>query len=135
MNATPAVPPPPAVGAAAGAGTAATSAAAAIARPANLQALWALLQSPGGEPPDPLDTAARAPIRHLGQLLVNHGLVSPEQVHTALQQQQLSPILPEWQFAADIIHAIYPSRRGQLPAVRAFLQHLDEFYANLSHEW
>ena len=50
MNATPAVPPPPAVGAAAGAGAAATSAAAAIARPANLQALWALLQSPGGAP-------------------------------------------------------------------------------------
>ena len=93
MNATPAVPPPPAGGAAAGAGSpaqgaAATSAAAAIARPANLQALWALLQSPGGEPPDPLDTAARAPIRHLGQLLVSHGLVSPEQVRTALQQQQ-----------------------------------------------
>lgn len=93
MNATPAVPPPPAVGAGAGAGSpaqgaAATSAAAAIARPANLQALWALLHNPGGEPPDPLDTAARAPIRHLGQLLVSHGLVSPEQVHTALQQQQ-----------------------------------------------
>ena len=77
-----------------------------------------------------MPTLLQAALAGLGMVQLPHMLVA-----TALQQQQLSPILPEWQFAADIIHAIYPSRRGQLPAVRAFLQHLDEFYANLSHEW
>ena len=77
-----------------------------------------------------MPTLLQAALAGLGMVQLPHMLVA-----TALQQQQLSPILPEWQFAADIIHAIYPSRRGQLPAVRAFLHHLDEFYANLSHEW
>ena len=77
-----------------------------------------------------MPTLLQAALAGLGIVQLPHMLVA-----TALQQQQLSPILPEWQFAADIIHAIYPSRRGQLPAVRAFLHHLDEFYANLSHEW
>lgn len=79
--------------------------AAGIARPANPQALWALLQSPG-EPLCPPD-AAHPPIRHLGQLLVSHGLVSPEQVRAALllQQQQQNSNSPRRQLGQLLVEA------------------------------
>jgi DNA-binding transcriptional LysR family regulator len=37
---------------------------------------------------------------------------------------QLVNILPQWRPAQRIIHALYPSRRGQVPAVRHFLAFL-----------
>ena len=47
-------------------------------RPTDLEALWRLV----GE-----QTMARQPVRHLGQALLHHGLVSHEQLQAALQTQ------------------------------------------------
>lgn len=37
---------------------------------------------------------------------------------------ELTHVLPGWEPRREIIHAVYPSRRGQLPAVRALLDWL-----------
>lgn len=50
-----------------------------------------------------------------------------------LRQGRLLHVLPEWQPPKDIIHLVYPSRRGLLPSVRAFVDHLVGFY-NSFHE-
>ena len=39
---------------------------------------------------------------------------------------QLVQILPEWKAPQGIFHAVYPSRRGLLPAVRVFIDYLVE---------
>lgn len=45
-------------------------------------------------------------------------------IQQPLQQGALVRLLPHWRARPEIIHAVYPSRRGQLPAVRALLDHL-----------
>ncbi|WP_249441564.1 LysR substrate-binding domain-containing protein, partial [Acinetobacter baumannii] len=37
---------------------------------------------------------------------------------------QLVQILPEWKAAHGTLHAVYPSRRGLLPALRVFIDYL-----------
>jgi DNA-binding transcriptional LysR family regulator len=39
---------------------------------------------------------------------------------------ELEPVLPEWSAPFGILHFVYPSRRGLLPAVRAFIDFLVE---------
>lgn len=39
---------------------------------------------------------------------------------------ELVRVLPEWKASHGILHAVYPSRRGQLPAVRVFIDYLVE---------
>ena len=43
-------------------------------------------------------------------------------------------LLPEWRTRREIIHAVFPSRRGQLPAVRALIDFLAEQYAGFDEE-
>ncbi|WP_318389158.1 LysR family transcriptional regulator [Enterobacter sp.] len=43
-------------------------------------------------------------------------------------------LLPQWRTRREIIHAVYPSRRGQLPAVRALIDFLVESYAGFDEE-
>ena len=43
-----------------------------------------------------------------------------------LASGELVRVLPEWSAAHGIFHAVYPSRRGQLPAVRVFIDYLVE---------
>lgn len=50
-----------------------------IERPADLPALWALVCNDAGAP--------RQTLRHLGQALINHGLISAEQLQAALHAQ------------------------------------------------
>ena len=46
----------------------------------------------------------------------------PESLSKAeLQAQLLVPVLPGWMLKPAIVHAVFPSRRGQVPAVRSFL--------------
>lgn len=45
-------------------------------------------------------------------------------VREALQQHRLQQILKDWQLPVGLLHAVYPSRRGLLPAVRVFLDFL-----------
>ena len=39
---------------------------------------------------------------------------------------KLVKVLPEWKAPHGIFHAVYPSRRGLLPAVRVFIEYLVE---------
>lgn len=43
-----------------------------------------------------------------------------------LARGQLVEVLPGWAPVSGILHAVFPSRRGMLPAVRCFLDFLDE---------
>ncbi len=51
-----------------------------------------------------------------------------------LQSGDLVTVLPEWRPANEIVHAVFPSRRGLLPSVRALLDFLaDECAAQRKH--
>lgn len=43
-----------------------------------------------------------------------------------LQDGRLVPVLPGWHPPPAVVHAVFPSRRGLLPAVRSFLDFLGE---------
>ena len=43
-----------------------------------------------------------------------------------LRRGQLVPVLPQWQSPEGIVHCIYPSRRGMMPAVRTLLDFLSQ---------
>ena len=52
-----------------------------------------------------------------------------------LTQGSLVELLPSWSPRCGIVHAVFPSRRGLLPSVRALLDHLAaEFEALAAHE-
>ena len=55
-------------------------------------------------------------------------------IHEELRSGQLVQVLPGWEPRPEIIHAVYASRRGQLPAVRALLDHLAQSFKTLSEE-
>ena len=58
------------------------------------------------------------------------GVLSLSGVVVALQQTLVVPVLPEWEPRREIIHVVFASRRGQLPALRALIDHLvDSFQA------
>ncbi len=51
----------------------------------------------------------------------------PEMLSRAeLQAQLLVPVLPGWTMRSGMVHAVFPSRRGQVPAVRSFLDFMGE---------
>ncbi|MES2402239.1 MAG: LysR substrate-binding domain-containing protein [Pseudomonadota bacterium] len=51
----------------------------------------------------------------------------PEMLSRAeLQAQLLVPVLPGWTIRSGMVHAVFPSRRGQVPAVRSFLDFMGE---------
>lgn len=81
---------------------------------------------------------ARAKVHH-NPRLVTHGMPTlrdatvagigvaqlPRMVTAAaVAAGQLVPIIPDWHPRREIVHAVFPSRRGMLPAVRAFVDHL-----------
>ena len=47
---------------------------------------------------------------------------------------ELVQVLPGWAPRSELIHAVYPSRRGQLPAVRALLDFLVESFGSLGDD-
>lgn len=48
-------------------------------------------------------------------------------VHELLRDGKLVHVLPEWSVPFEPIHVFYPNRRGQTPALRAFVEHLRAF--------
>ncbi|OYY84335.1 MAG: LysR family transcriptional regulator, partial [Acidovorax sp. 28-64-14] len=46
--------------------------------------------------------------------------------HAELQARLLVPVLPGWTLRPGRVHAVFPSRRGQVPSVRSFLDFLGE---------
>lgn len=53
-------------------------------------------------------------------------------VRQDLKEGTLVDVLPDWAPRAGIIHAVFPSRRGLLPSVRALLDFLAAEYAELA---
>lgn len=49
-----------------------------------------------------------------------------------LQQGRLVDVLPDWRPRAGIVHAVFPSRRGLLPAVRELIDFLATEFAQLT---
>ncbi len=47
-------------------------------------------------------------------------------VQDYVDRGELVKVLPEWKAAHGILHVVYPSRRGLLPAVRVFIDYLVE---------
>ena len=41
-----------------------------------------------------------------------------------IESGELVRVLPNWKAPHGILHAVYPSRRGQLPAVRVLIDYL-----------
>ena len=52
-------------------------------------------------------------------------------VRDELRSGALVEVLPDWASRSEVIHAVYASRRGQLPAVRALLDHLAQAFASI----
>ena len=55
-------------------------------------------------------------------------------IHQQIAQGTLVHLLPEWRARREVIHVVFPSRRGQLPAVRALIDFLVESYAAFEEE-
>ena len=53
---------------------------------------------------------------------------------TALAEGRLQTLLPEWEPPREIIHIVFPSRRGLLPAVRGLIEHLAEGFRELGED-
>lgn len=49
----------------------------------------------------------------------------------AVHNGELEVVLPEWRLPQGIAHAVFASRRGLLPAVRVFIDHLAEYMPGL----
>ncbi|MDR3004109.1 MAG: LysR family transcriptional regulator [Acidovorax sp.] len=55
-------------------------------------------------------------------------------VQEALRSGALVQVLPGWEPRAEIVHAVFASRRGQLPAVRALLDHLVQQFDDMDED-
>ncbi|MGY0504529.1 LysR substrate-binding domain-containing protein [Luteimonas sp. e5] len=62
--------------------------------------------------------------------LITHGAgitMLPEMICAeAVRNGELEVVLPQWSLPQGIVHAVFASRRGLLPAVRALIDHLAE---------
>ena len=55
-------------------------------------------------------------------------------IQDELAREVLVKVLPTWTLNREIIHAVYPSRRGMLPSVRALIDFLSERYRELDEK-
>ncbi|MEQ8227588.1 MAG: LysR family transcriptional regulator [Rhodospirillales bacterium] len=55
-------------------------------------------------------------------------------VKDQMEEGALVNVLPDWAPRREIIHAVFPSRRGMLPAVRALLDFLADRFAAISED-
>ncbi|MFW7340889.1 LysR family transcriptional regulator [Pollutimonas sp. H1-120] len=55
-------------------------------------------------------------------------------IQDELSNGTLVRVLPDWEPRPEIIHAVYASRRGQLPAVRALLDFLAQTFRDMKEE-
>ena len=70
-------------------------------------------------------------LARLGEGLV---LLEDYTVHNDIQQGRLVRVLADWAPRREVIHLVFPSRRGMLPAVRALIDFLAEQYAAFAEE-
>jgi len=55
-------------------------------------------------------------------------------IHKQIAEGTLVHLLLDWRARREVIHLVFPSRRGQLPAVRALIDFLVESYAAFEEE-
>jgi DNA-binding transcriptional LysR family regulator len=55
-------------------------------------------------------------------------------VQDDLRDGTLVRLLPEWEPRREVIHAVFPSRRGLLPSVRLLIDHLAERYSSFDED-
>lgn len=55
-------------------------------------------------------------------------------VENDLASGALMELLPDWTLRREIIHVVYPSRRGMVPSVRALIDHLSDRYASFEED-
>ena len=70
---------------------------------------------------DDLSTLRHAALQGIGAALVPHLLVASD-----LKEGALIRLLPSLEAHVGVVHAVFPSRRGMVPAVRALLDFLTE---------
>jgi len=70
---------------------------------------------------DDMQVLRRAALEGIGIVLLPRLLVQPD-----IEAGLLERLLPAWDTPEGVMHAVYPSRRGLVPAVRRFLDMLDE---------
>jgi len=51
-----------------------------------------------------------------------------------LKHGTLIKLLPDWEPQREVIHVVFPSRRGRLPAVKALLDYLSRAYASFDED-
>jgi DNA-binding transcriptional LysR family regulator len=51
-----------------------------------------------------------------------------------LRTGALVSVLPDWRLPREVIHLVFPSRRGMLPAVRELIDHLVEGYRSIDED-
>lgn len=100
--------------------------------------VW-VLEGPNGEevevPHRPrLVTTDMMALRHAAEAGLGLIHLPALMVQEPLQRGSLVRVMPGWVPQRDIIHAVYPSRRGLLPSVRAFIDHLVAFYASFDED-
>ncbi|MES2412881.1 MAG: LysR substrate-binding domain-containing protein [Pseudomonadota bacterium] len=60
----------------------------------------------------------------------------PEMLSQAeLQAKLLVPVLPGWIIRSGMVHAVFPTRRGQVPAIRSFLDFMGEHMKGDRLQW
>ncbi|GFE89955.1 type 2 periplasmic-binding domain-containing protein [Steroidobacter agaridevorans] len=52
-------------------------------------------------------------------------------VEDELRDRRLIKLIPEWTSKPGIVHAVFPSRRGLLPSVRALIEFLARSFDQL----
>lgn len=55
-------------------------------------------------------------------------------VDQAVSTGELIELLPNWQSKREIIHAVFASRRGMLPAVRLLIDHLAQAFSSINEQ-
>ncbi|MFO7565769.1 MAG: LysR family transcriptional regulator [Enhygromyxa sp.] len=55
-------------------------------------------------------------------------------IRDQLAAGELVAVLPDWRPRREIIHVVFPSRRGLVPSVRCLIDHLVESYASFDEE-
>ncbi|MDF2447476.1 MAG: putative transcription regulator protein [Moraxellaceae bacterium] len=73
---------------------------------------------------DDMTALRQAALQGVGIVQLPHMVVDKD-----LEAGRLIDILPQWAPRSGIVHAVFPSRRGQLPAVRALIDYL------VAHIW
>jgi len=73
-------------------------------------------------------------LRNAAKAGVGVGQLPVMMVCDQLADGSLVQLLPEWAPRPEVLHAVFPSRRGLLPSVRLLLDHLAETFGQMSEE-